>query len=156
MSRDDDFQLRIGRIGDRGARRHPKPFISRVLVSAEKAGGLSTGRRRTARSTFGRGRPAGFLANRTITGRSRRVVIKARVVRQKTGATASLSAHLAYLRRDGVTKEGEPARMFGGHGRETDSHAFAERCDGDRHHFRFIVSPETRRREVLSASRGSR
>ena len=32
--------------------------------------------------------------------------------------------------------------MFGGNGRECDSRAFAERCEGDRHHFRFIVSPD--------------
>jgi type IV secretory pathway VirD2 relaxase len=32
--------------------------------------------------------------------------------------------------------------MFGGDGRECDSRAFVERCEGDRHHFRFIVSPD--------------
>src|ERR1700730_1303461 len=37
---------------------------------------------------------------------------KARVVRQRAGTSAPLSAHLNYLRRDGVAKEGEPARMF--------------------------------------------
>jgi type IV secretory pathway VirD2 relaxase len=30
----------------------------------------------------------------------------------------------------------------GGDGRECDSRDFAERCEGDRHHFRFIVSPD--------------
>jgi type IV secretory pathway VirD2 relaxase len=40
-----------------------------------------------------------------------------------------------------VTKEGEPARMFGGNGRDCEPPAFAERCKDDRHHFRFIVSP---------------
>jgi type IV secretory pathway VirD2 relaxase len=63
-------------------------------------------------------------------------------VRQKAGASAPLSSHLRYLRRDGVTKEGEPARMFGADGQGSDVRAFAERCDGDRHHFRFIVSPD--------------
>jgi type IV secretory pathway VirD2 relaxase len=99
-------------------------------------------RRRSARSTFGRGRPAALLAGRSLTDRSCRVVVKARVVRQKAGASAPLSAHLSYLRRDGVSKEGEPARMFGGDGRDCDARAFAERCEGDRHHFRFIVSPD--------------
>jgi len=32
--------------------------------------------------------------------------------------------------------------MFGSHGQDCDSRAFAERCEGDRHHFRFIVSPD--------------
>jgi type IV secretory pathway VirD2 relaxase len=70
------------------------------------------------------------------------VVVKARVVRQKAGASAPLSAHLGYLRREGVAKEGEPGRMFGGDGQGCDARAFAERCQGDRHHFRFIVSPD--------------
>ena len=53
-----------------------------------------------------------------------------------------LSAHLAYLRRDGVTKDGNPARMFGAEGDDVDHKAFVEQCDEDRHHFRFIVAPE--------------
>jgi type IV secretory pathway VirD2 relaxase len=48
--------------------------------------------------------------------------------------SALLSAHIAYLERDGVTRDGEKAHnMFG---------ATEERGDDDRHHFRFIVSPE--------------
>jgi hypothetical protein len=30
--------------------------------------------------------------------------------------------------------------MFGGDGRDSDARAFADWCEGDRHHFRFIVS----------------
>ena len=59
-------------------------------------------------------------------------MVKARVVRQNTGATAPLSAHLRYLRRDGVTKEGEPARMFDANGQDSDTRAFAEPCANDR------------------------
>jgi type IV secretory pathway VirD2 relaxase len=141
MSRDDDFQVRLGRVRNQG-RGANRPFVGRVLASAHKAGGLTTGRRTAGRSTFGRGRSAAFLADHPLTDRSRRVVVKARVVRQKAGASTPLSAHLRYLRRDGVTKEGEPARMFGGDGQDSNYHAFAERCEGDRHHFRFIVSPD--------------
>src|SRR3984893_15278197 len=142
MSRDDDFHLRIGRIRDQSVDRCFQPFIGRVLASAQKVGGLYAGRRRATRSTFGRGRPAAFLASRSLTDRSRCVVVKARVVRQKAGASAPLSAHLRYLHRNGVTKEGEPARMFDADGQDSDSRAFAERCAHDRHHFRFIVSPD--------------
>src|ERR1700736_1331820 len=141
MSRDDDFHVRLGRVRNQG-RGVNKPFVGRVLASAEKAGGVFPGRRRNAHSTFGRGRPAAFLASSSLADRSRRVVVKARVVRQKAGALAPLSAHLSYLRRDGVSKEGEPARMFGGYGQDSEARAFAERCEGDRHHFRFIVSPD--------------
>src|ERR1700730_19418099 len=104
MSRDDDFRVRVGRIRDRGGCRRTKPFVGRVLASAQKAGGLYAGRQRSARSTFGRGRAAAFLATGTLTDRSRSVVIKARVVRQGARAVP-LSKHLRYLRRDGVTKD---------------------------------------------------
>jgi len=141
MCQDDNFRVRVGRIRDRGSADRTKAFVGRVLASAQKAGGLYARRRSGARSTFGRGRPAAFLATRLLTDRSRRVVVKARAVRQKAGSSAPLSSHIAYLRREAVTREGEPPRMFGADGRECDYRAFAERCEGDRHHFRFIVSP---------------
>ena len=47
-----------------------------------------------------------------------------------------------YLKREGVTRDGQDANMFDARTDETDSKAFAERCEGDRHHFRFTVSPE--------------
>src|SRR5437764_215315 len=132
MSPDDDFHVRLGGVRNQG-RGVNKPFVGRILASAQKAGGLYAGRRRGTRSTFGRGRPAAFLAGRSLTARSRRVVVKARVVRQKAGASAPLSAHLRYLRREGVTKEGEPARMFGADGQDSDPRNFADRCADDRH-----------------------
>jgi hypothetical protein len=49
---------------------------------------------------------------------------------------------MAYLRREGVTKDGVPGRMFDAEHEDPDYRAFAERCEGDRHHFRFIVSPQ--------------
>jgi hypothetical protein len=66
MSRDDDLQVKIGRIRGRGTGRAPKPFIGRVVASSQKAGGVSAGRRRNVRSTFGRGRPTAFLARRSL------------------------------------------------------------------------------------------
>jgi type IV secretory pathway VirD2 relaxase len=68
-------------------------------------------------------------------------VIKARVVRH-SGRNAPLGTHLNYLRRDGVTQDGEKARLFGVSGDDVDAKEFAERADDDRHHFRFIVSPD--------------
>ena len=76
-----------------------------------------------------------------MTDRTRNVVIKARVVRQRAKG-AALSAHLAYLRREGVTKDGSAGRMFDAEHDDADHRAFADGCEGDRHHFRFIVSPE--------------
>ena len=68
----------------------------------------------------------------------------ARIVRHRGGRfrSAPLSKHLAYLKRDGVTRDGADARMFDAASDDADTKAFAERCEEDRHHFRFTVSPE--------------
>jgi len=68
-------------------------------------------------------------------------MVKSRVVRH-TARSAPLGTHLDYLRREGVTRDGEKARLFGPETEEADPGAFTERCQDDRHHFRFIVSPE--------------
>jgi type IV secretory pathway VirD2 relaxase len=62
------------------------------------------------------------------------------VVRQ-VGRLGGLQAHVRYLQRDGTTRDGQPGQLFDADG-DADGRAFAERCDGDRHHFRFIVAPE--------------
>lgn len=68
----------------------------------------------------------------------------ARVVRHQgvRFRAAPLARHMAYLKRDGVTKTGRDADLFDGQADHADGDAFAARCEGDRHHFRFIVSPE--------------
>ena len=143
MSGEDDFRIRPGRIRSTRAQA-ARPFIAQALAAAQRAGGrvsrsgqISKGNR----SRFGRGQRATVQANRLLTSRSRNTVIKTRVVRH-TARAAPLSAHLSYLRREGVTRDGEKARLFGPETEDADPKAFAERCQDDRHHFRFIVSPE--------------
>ncbi|CAM5766397.1 relaxase/mobilization nuclease domain-containing protein [Bosea minatitlanensis] len=143
MADDSEFRIRPGRIRSTRAQQ-ARPFISQALAAAQKAGGrvsrsgkITTGNH----SRFGRGQRASIQANRLLTGRSRIVVIKTRVVRHSARA-APLAAHLSYLRRDGVTRDGEKARLFGPEGDNVDARDFAARCEDDRHHFRFIVSPE--------------
>ncbi|MER9365012.1 relaxase/mobilization nuclease and DUF3363 domain-containing protein [Mesorhizobium sp. M0518] len=143
MIGDDDFHIRPGRIRPSGAQR-ARPFIAQALAAAQKAGARISRSGRIGpgnRSTFGRGRSASVRANRLLTGRSRSVIIKTRLVRHHARA-ALLAAHLTYLRREGVTRDGEKARLFGPQADAVDGGAFAERCNDDRHHFRFIVSPE--------------
>ncbi len=143
MSGEDDFRIRPGRIRSSGSQR-ARPFIAQALAAAQKAGGrVSRSGRITSgnRSRFGRGVRASVQANRLLTSRSRGAVIKTRVVRH-TARSAPLAAHLGYLRREGVTRDGEKARLFGPETDDADPNAFAERCQDDRHHFRFIVSPE--------------
>jgi hypothetical protein len=143
-SDDDDFKILLGRIGNQGRGRS---FISEVLRAAKKAGegdSYAGGKRssRYGRSTFGRGCTA--FGRSRLFGAERRVVVKARVVRHRGRAfrSAPLSAHVAYLERDGVTRSGGKAHMFGATEDRVDATAFAKRGQDDRHHFRFIVTPE--------------
>ena len=143
MADDREFRIRPGRIRSTRAQA-ARPFIAQALAAAKKAGGgVSRSGRVTSgnRSRFGHGQRASIQANRLITARSRGAVIKARVVRS-SGRAAPLGTHLDYLRRDGVARDGEKARLFGPGEEEADGRDFAERCEDDRHHFRFIVSPD--------------
>ncbi|MCI0600525.1 MAG: DUF3363 domain-containing protein [Beijerinckiaceae bacterium] len=85
--------------------------------------------------------------------RPRRVVVKARVVKRNPqrgprspkmrGATSKAAdAHLRYLERDGVTRDGEKGRAYSAFENEADGRAFIARGREDRHQFRFIVAPE--------------
>lgn len=143
MSRDDDFRVRPGRIRSSKAQR-AKPFVAQALAAARKAGGRvsPSGKITCGRGPhFARGRTASVRANRLITSRTRLCTVKALVVRNR-GERGPLARHLNYLRRDGVTRDGQRAKMFGPETDDADAKEFTERCKDDRHHFRFIVSPE--------------
>jgi type IV secretory pathway VirD2 relaxase len=145
--RDDEVWVRPGRIRRdvRGVRR-PINFVGEVMRAAKKAGhtGKEFGRAQTSksRSTFGRGRRAALTLSPPSP--ARRVVVMARVVRHRGRrfVAAPLAKHIAYLKREGVTRDGEQARLIDAASDGADGNAFAERCAEDRHHFRFIVSPE--------------
>ena len=144
---DNEIRVRPGRIRDHGrGPSRPKSFVGQVMRAAKKAGhvGDSVGRGKggASRSRFGRGRRAALSLSLRST--SRRVVMKARVVRHHGARfrSAPLSRHITYLKREGVTRDGSEARMFDATSDAVDERAFAERCRDDRHHFRFIISPE--------------
>jgi type IV secretory pathway VirD2 relaxase len=144
---ENEFRVRPGRTRSTKAPK-PKSFVAQVLKAARKAGpaiqrSASSGRAKTSgRSGFGRGRAA-FSRGRLFSP-TRRVVVKARVVRHRgrNFRSAPLSAHLSYLKREGVSRDGERGVMFDAASDRADDRAFAERCEDDRHHFRFIISPE--------------
>jgi len=142
----EDFRVRPGRIRSTRTGK-TRSFVNQVLRAAKKAGhqAADTGdgkRTSLGRSTFGRGRLA-FSRNRLFST-SRRVVVKARIARHQGRAfrSAPMSAHLAYLKREGVTRDGKNANMFDAESDRADDAAFVERSKDDRHHFRFLVSPE--------------
>jgi len=138
-----DFRIRPGKPRSTRAPR-PKAFVDQVLRAANKAGHVSTrpsGKQRS-HSNFGRGQSR-FGRSRLFSS-SRRVMVAARIARHKGRAyrAAPLSTHLAYLRRDGVSRDGERGLLFDDETDGLNGSDFAARCEDDRHHFRFIISPE--------------
>lgn len=143
MSSQDDFELWLGRIRDQGSRDR---FTSRVIRSANLAGGI---RRALPRRTFhgnriGRGAGVGrvLVSGRRSHASARRVIVKASIVRLGPKGLARATAHMRYLERDGTTREGERGSLYSAELDRADGKAFVERGEGDRHQFRFIVSPE--------------
>ena len=151
--RDDDFRVRPSAPKNRG-KGQGQSFVSKVLKQAGKAsGGKSSVRHFTAYasgaragqwpgSRLGRGYTAARFAGANLTPMSRRVAIKTLLVNQQRASPQSLAKHLRYIERDGAGRDGEPGRAYGPQTDEADLDAFKERCADNRHHFRFIVSPE--------------
>ncbi|MBR1243509.1 relaxase/mobilization nuclease and DUF3363 domain-containing protein [Bradyrhizobium sp. AUGA SZCCT0274] len=139
---DDEFRVRLGRIGNRRGRK-AVGYLKRVRKIAAKAsaerphgGAAFTG------SRIGRGHAQGTVSASRRSSGARRVVIKARIVRIKAGDIGAVKAHLRYVQRDGVTREGDPGEWYDASHDRADGKAFADRGGEDRHQFRFIVAPE--------------
>ncbi len=149
--KDDIFKPKLGRIRSRGGAR-AKTYLNRVLNRISAAGGKGFGadnaNRRFSGYRIGRGNDA--LRHRRVGHRFgpsyRRVVIKSRIV--KLAGTAggkgvgAARAHLRYIQRDGVSREHDPGQLYDAETDAADGMEFLERSQGDRHQFRFIVSPE--------------
>lgn len=149
MSEDGDFRIRPGKVRDRGRPRgKARGFVAQVLrVAARNGGGRRAGgwggSRPRGQSNFGRGRTS--FARSRLFGSGRRVLVKMVPVTRfsRSGRSRTpLSAHIAYLKREGVTRDGSPARMFDATSDGADDRAFTALAKNDRHHFRIIVSPE--------------
>jgi type IV secretory pathway VirD2 relaxase len=147
MSSDDDFEPRLGRIRSGGKPRSPRKFLSRVLAAANLARGGATarGKSRFTGSRIGRGAGAGRVLSardRYAAFRRRRVIVKARTVALRGKGFEAAKAHLRYVERDGTTREGGRGQLYGSDSDKIDRKAWLEQTSGDRHQFRFIVSPE--------------
>jgi hypothetical protein len=144
MTSEDEFKIRPGKIRNRGSKGGGRALtLATQIVQYSLKGGYARGARRGGGTGHqARGRRASLAARSRIV--NRRVVIKARVVRHVGNRfrAAPLARHIAYLERDGVTRDGRDASMFDAATDGADRDGFAERCGDDRHHFRFIVSPE--------------
>ncbi|ROT93450.1 DUF3363 domain-containing protein [Altererythrobacter sp. FM1] len=145
MSDDDDFTPRLGKPRNAGGRK-ARTYLQRVLQARTLAGGARRITRAFTGSRIARGNVAGRqLASRDrfATWRHRRVMVKSRIVRfDKANGLGAARAHLRYIQRDGVTRDGERGQLYSAESDRVDGKAFIERQTGDRHQFRFIVSPE--------------
>ena len=157
-------QITERRIG--AARGRPTSFVGEVHRAIRRAGGNpnrdpGTGKGGGRFNARGRGAATALsLKDRSAWSRdgsgartrARRVAVKARVVklnpqrgaargRQFVSAKA-VDAHLRYLERDGVTKDGAKGQVYSAERDVEDGRAFLDRGREDRHQFRFIVSAE--------------
>jgi len=155
------FEPRLGRMRSQKRRKAGARALQSLLIARIARGGGDArrlGRPISTRATGrfnSRGRGAKFSrAARHGSGwsvdpvskmrvRARRVMVKARVVKLSgSKALGAAGAHLRYLQRDGVTREGEQGRFYSTFSDDADGKSFLARGEGDRHQFRFIVSPE--------------
>jgi len=94
-------------------------------------------------SSLKRGMGTGALAaSGLLAPGTRRVIVRARYTRQRRGDLGPPRAHLRYIQRDGVTREGLPGHVYDASKDNADLDAFLERSEADPHQFRLIVSPE--------------
>lgn len=175
MADNDSDQFRVRPVRRRSSNTpiHPRalPFLRQVEIAVRKQGGnpKRIGRSRPGKRSGrynARGRGAKLVATFPADGsewqrqgsairyRSRRVVVKARVVklpgptnaggwrRRFVTSIKGVAAHLRYLERDSVAADGDNGKVYSAAADEADGKAFVKRERSDRHQFRFIVSPE--------------
>nr|WP_062120861.1 relaxase/mobilization nuclease RlxS [Sphingobium sp. MI1205] len=142
---DDDLTPKLGNTRGNDGKRALK-YGGRILAATRLAG-KKTGRksRRFDGSRIGRGASMGRLLSsrdRLAGFRGRRAVVKASLIRLHGKAGQVARAHMRYIQRDGVTREGLPGELYGPETDRADGDDFLKRTAGDRHQFRFIVSAE--------------
>ena len=140
----NEFQPKLGRIRSVSGRKNQK-YLNRIVRDIRRT---AQPKSRNSRSTFsGSQSGRGYSASASQRVRSfqpgrRRVVIKARFTKTKNGDLGAARAHLRYIQRDGVTREGKPGELYGRDNDHVDGKSFLEGTEDDRHQFRFIVAPE--------------
>jgi type IV secretory pathway VirD2 relaxase len=137
------FEPKQGRIRDSGGRTN-LTTSRRILTQAGRAGtGIVRQRGHIARDAQWRGTAPGLFARAGIMAPgSRRVIVRARYSRQIAGDLGAAKAHLRYIQRDGITRDGGPGQIYDAVSDQADGNAFLDRSEHDPHQFRFIVSPE--------------
>jgi len=126
---DNPFTPRPGRIRSTGSGGRAKTYLTRMTKALSSAGGV----RRTALPARPRLGPRDG---------QRRVIVKARIVRMSASSVAALAAHIGYIRRDAALEEKDRGKLFDAMSEDANASDLVKSITDDRHHFRFIVSPE--------------
>tara|TARA_R110000850_G_scaffold275264_2_gene414305 strand:- start:16792 stop:18696 length:1905 start_codon:yes stop_codon:yes gene_type:complete len=126
---DNPFTPQLGRIRSTGSGGRAKTYLTRMTKALSSAGGV----RRTAMPARPRHGPRGG---------QRRVIVKARIVRMSASSVAALAAHIGYIRRDAALEEKDRGKLFDALSEDSNASDLVKSITEDRHHFRFIVSPE--------------
>ena len=140
---ENQFDAKLGRIRD-ARRARAQRHAALVFRQAGRHGARLLRRRgHISPASLTRGMGAGVRAAAgLIAPGSRRVIVKARYTRIVAGDVGPMRAHLRYIVRDGVTREGEPGRLYDASGDDVDAAAFLDRSSADPHQFRFVVSAD--------------
>jgi len=140
---DNAFEPKLGRIRDSKSSANLRTTRRIVELAGRAGAGLVRQRGHIAPGARRRGIAPGLLARvGFIAPGSRRVIVRARYSRQRAGDLGAAKAHLRYIQRDGITRDGEPGRLYDATSDDVDGAAFLDRSERDPHQFRFIVSPE--------------
>ena len=130
QDRENEFRVQIAKRKASGGRRirarRPQSFLASLAP------------RRGGRSSANRARPSRAV-QRSF---HRRVIVQASIKRMAGTGAAKLKDHLSYLERDATQKDASPGKLYGSLLHDVDAESFRDRCKDDRHHFRFVVSPE--------------
>jgi type IV secretory pathway VirD2 relaxase len=145
----DDFKPKLGRIRD-DTRIQQSSFKQQVFKKAGKSGLRAKWySSHVAPRSLNRGMGIGVrAASGLIAPGSRRVIVKARYTRIIDRNLGAARAHLKYIQRDGVTREGAVGRLYDRDHDQVDGGVFLERCESNPHQFRFIISAEDSARLV--------
>ena len=139
------------------------PHVRLPTAPGKDANGVRTGllRRLAGSRTFALGDRAGVLrAAQNRSGRPfrldvrQKVIVKALVSRhvgRGAGRGAALGKHVAYLGRAGAGADGARSEFFDARAEGLDASGETAAWGADRHHFRFILSPEHGERLALKA-----
>ncbi len=140
---DDEIKPKLAPPRDDGRTRLPS-LRQQVFQQAGKSGYRAQWSKGHVKpGALSRGMGTGLRARAGIIAPGgRRVIVKARYTRIAGGGLGAARAHLGYIQRDGVTREGEAGQLYDATRSEVDCNAFLERSTEDPHQFRFLVSAE--------------